>query len=315
MTFWSEYWSSLKSRDVEEPIDVWVHRPLAWIVTKALQPTPVTPNQVTLMSIAFGVAAGVWLTGESAHRLQIGAACVFLSAVFDCADGQLARLRGTSSALGRMLDGMADLVTMSVIVVGAITWLHRKHAGDPLWHAWWLGLAVTTVYTSSFHTVSYDHYKNVFSKFTVPTFRDAEDWDEARARFSERWRTDPWYARPAWPVYLFYVRTQFAYIHGADPYTPTKLRALPPYSAENAAIYRKHCEPCMRVWRTWFGFGALVFGVSLAIGFDAIEAYCLLRCIGQNAAFYLWLRPKQRAASRAALEELGIPIESVAVGV
>ena len=45
--FWSGYWQSLKSLDVEEPIDLYVHRPLAYLLARALLPTPISPNWVT----------------------------------------------------------------------------------------------------------------------------------------------------------------------------------------------------------------------------------------------------------------------------
>ena len=50
--FWSGYWQSLKSLDVEEPIDLYVHRPLAYLLARALLPTPVSPNLVTLGPMA-----------------------------------------------------------------------------------------------------------------------------------------------------------------------------------------------------------------------------------------------------------------------
>ena len=57
--FWAGYWKSLKPLAVEEPIDVWVHRPLAYLLARALLPTPVSPNLVTMISIVFGLVGGV----------------------------------------------------------------------------------------------------------------------------------------------------------------------------------------------------------------------------------------------------------------
>ena len=53
--FWAGYWKTLKPLAVEEPVDVWIHRPLAYVLAKALYPTPVSPNLVTMISIVFGV--------------------------------------------------------------------------------------------------------------------------------------------------------------------------------------------------------------------------------------------------------------------
>src|SRR5262245_42188145 len=155
--FWAGYWKSLKPLAVEEPIDVWVHRPLAYILAKLLYPTRVSPNQVTLISILFGVIGGIALFSRFPYHMLVGGLAIFLSAIFDCADGQLARMRGTSSALGRMLDGIADLVVSIVAVGGGIFVVVSQHH-NPLWFgAIMLLLCVATAVTGSYHTGTYDH--------------------------------------------------------------------------------------------------------------------------------------------------------------
>src|SRR5688572_14259354 len=85
------YLKSLKPLAVEEPIDVWVHRPLAYLLARAALPTPISPNLITAMSIVCGLAAGSSMVISYPHHLQYAGLLIFLSAVFDCADGQLAR--------------------------------------------------------------------------------------------------------------------------------------------------------------------------------------------------------------------------------
>src|SRR6185369_12634632 len=51
MGFWSGYWSSLKPLEVEEPIDVYVHRPLAYVLARASFHLPISPDFITLLSI------------------------------------------------------------------------------------------------------------------------------------------------------------------------------------------------------------------------------------------------------------------------
>src|SRR6476619_3493322 len=46
----------LKSRDVEDPVNLWVHRPLAYLFCKLVFRTRISPNQLTLLSIVLGVA-------------------------------------------------------------------------------------------------------------------------------------------------------------------------------------------------------------------------------------------------------------------
>jgi hypothetical protein len=63
----------------------------------------------------------------------------------------------------------------------------------------------------------------------------------------------------------------------------------------------------MRQWRRWFGFGSLVFGMSLSIGFGVVEYYLLFRLLVLNGFYFGYMRPRQRAASKAAFESLGLP--------
>ncbi len=307
MAFWDAYWKSLKPLEVEEPIDVWVHRPLAYLLARAAYPTPISPNLITFASIALGITASVCTLKTFPHHLPVAGAALFLSAVFDCADGQLARLRGTSSAFGRMLDGVADLIVSTATVAGGtyLVWLEFRQP-------WWQGVLAlvacfVTIATGSNHTSTYDHYKNLFLRLTHPSFREGEDYETALERYRARRGQGSLVERFSWPIYLFYIKRQIDYVRSFDPYTKTRLSELPPYDPERALIYRQHAEPLMRQWRRWFGFGSLVFGMSLSIGFGVVEYYLLFRLLVLNGFYFGYMRPRQRAASKAAFESLGLP--------
>jgi phosphatidylglycerophosphate synthase len=306
--FWAGYRRSLKPLEVEEPVDVWIHRPLAYLVARALYPTAVSPNAVTFVSILFGLGAGTSLMLTFPWHLQLGGLCIFLSAVFDCADGQLARMRGTSSSFGRMLDGVADFV-VSVAAVGGATWVLWNEYHRPMW----LGLAVLALaaacaVTGSFHTGMYDHFKNVYLRLTSPTFREGEDAVSARRRFAEGQDRGSFLARVAWPIYLFYVDSQEKVVHRFDPYTTARLNLLPEYDAERARVYRQLATPLMRIWRTWFGFGSLVFGIAVAAMLNVLAWYVLFRLVVLNLVFYGYMRRAQRRVSHRAFGEMGLKL-------
>jgi phosphatidylglycerophosphate synthase len=304
MGFWSTYRSSLKPLEVEEPVDVWIHRPLAHVVARACFPLGISPNAITLLSIVAGVAAGVALVWD---RVLVGGVLLFASVVLDCADGQLARMRGTSSAFGRMLDGTADLITTGVVVPATAFLIWRMFATP-----WWAGvtavaLSVVTIVTSSFHTTMYDHYKNVFLHMTGPT-ADSDDYEAARARYDADRRTSGLLSRLCYPIYLFYLKSQRDYVLRFDPYTSARLTLYPAYDPERGAVYREVAGPVMRVWKSVFGFGTLMFGLAV---FDMVrhpEIYLLLRLVLFNLVFYGYLRPAQRRASREAFARMGIAL-------
>jgi hypothetical protein len=304
--FWSDYRRSLKPLEVEEPIDVWVHRPLAYVLAKLAYPTPISPNQITVISMVFGILTGVALASLSRLGLILGGLCIFLSAIFDCADGQLARMRGTSSPLGRILDGMADTVVTIGAVGGSIWVLWNKYSTT-----WWMGAIVVvvagvTAWTGSFHTSMYDHYKNVFLRMTHERYQESEDLDDAERRYRERPADESWLMRLSWVMILPYLRGQLRFSSWYDPYTEARLGRLPAYSRENAEIYRQQAGQAMAWWRRWFGFGSLVFGLAVSIAFDVVEWYALARVVLLNAVFFLYLRPMQQEASRSSWERMGV---------
>jgi len=306
MKFWEGYWKSLKPLEVEEPIDVWVHRPLAYLLARASLPLPVSPNAITIGSILLGLLSGYAMIADYPRHLVLAGVALFSSAVLDCADGQLARLRGTSSAFGRMLDGVADLVVSTAAVGGGIYILFREFE-TPLWQgALAVALALVTIVTGSFHTSSYDHYKNVFLRLTHDKYTEGESYEQARKRFEELRPTLSWLVRGCWSIYLFYVKSQTDYIRRFDPVT-AELSRLPTYSPERARVYREHAGALMRIWRSWFGFGSLVFGMSVTIALGVVEYYLAFRLLLLNLVFYGYLRPRQRRASEAAFREMGVP--------
>jgi phosphatidylglycerophosphate synthase len=305
MKFWDGYWKSLKPLEVEEPIDVWVHRPLAYLLARAVYRLPVSPNAITMASIAVGVFSGYAMISPFPNHLVVAGAALFSSAVLDCADGQLARLRGTSSDFGRMLDGFADLVVSVAAVGGGAYLVWRGHA-EPVWEGVLaLALASITILTGSFHTSSYDHYKNVFLRMTHPTYREGEDYEQARVRYEQARPRTSLLLRAVWSTYLFYVRSQSEYVERFDPHA-AKLSKLPGYDPERARIYREHAGGLMRLWRSLFGFGSLVFGMSVTIALGVVDYYLLFRLLVLNLIFYGYLRPRQRRASEAAFRGMGL---------
>ena len=97
-----------KGDEVEEWLDLRFFRPVGIRSARALAPTRVSPDQVTMGSLATGLVAGHLLFYNSVELNAVGWVLFIISDIFDSADGQLARLRGTSTMLGRMLDGLSD---------------------------------------------------------------------------------------------------------------------------------------------------------------------------------------------------------------
>ncbi|MDP6517011.1 MAG: CDP-alcohol phosphatidyltransferase family protein [Alphaproteobacteria bacterium] len=89
---------------------------LAGLVVRPLAGTPIHPNHLTVLSIAFGLtAAGLFAFGDSPGW----AATLFMLGVFtDHTDGELARLTAKTSRFGHHFDYIAGAANYTALFVG-----------------------------------------------------------------------------------------------------------------------------------------------------------------------------------------------------
>jgi phosphatidylglycerophosphate synthase len=111
------YESSLKSRVSDEAINTYVIRPAAGLLVRWLYPTPVTPNQLTLLSTAVGLAAAPLLVSPAHSLTAMAGLLITLKDVLDSADGQLARARREYSRSGRFLDSLGDFLVNAALFI------------------------------------------------------------------------------------------------------------------------------------------------------------------------------------------------------
>ncbi len=96
-----------KERPVQEFLNALLFRPLAHLLVRLLLPTPVRPHHLVLLHTGL-VLLAAWLLYQGEDLWA--ASLLQLKTVLDNADGQLARLRGEVSALGRYLDTEMDFL-------------------------------------------------------------------------------------------------------------------------------------------------------------------------------------------------------------
>lgn len=98
----------------------------------------VSPNAVTLASLAIGVAAGACfaLTGGDSRLYFVAAGLVALSGVADSLDGLMARMHHRRTTLGDFLDHFLDRIVDVAVLVGLALTPHATTT---------FGLAVTLV--------------------------------------------------------------------------------------------------------------------------------------------------------------------------
>jgi archaetidylinositol phosphate synthase len=85
---------------------------------RAVASTRITPNHITTVRLATGIAAALAFARGDTFWLAIGGAIFVLSMLLDRADGELARQTGQSSAAGHRYDLISDCFSNIIAFIG-----------------------------------------------------------------------------------------------------------------------------------------------------------------------------------------------------
>lgn len=150
---------------INDPIDTYIWEPISFIFAKAMAKKHWSPNVATWISMICGVAGGVMFAFHNIW-INVGGAVLFLLAIiFDCSDGQIARLNHCGSLYGRMFDGFCDgLVYFSAYVGLAVHCMFDNIPFTDIQWSWWIFLIAVPV-CAWFHSRQArlaDYYKQVY---------------------------------------------------------------------------------------------------------------------------------------------------------
>lgn len=98
-------------------------RPLALVISKAVQYTRITPIHLTILFAISGLLA-IYCMLEG--RYVLSTLFLVMKSVLDAADGELSRLKNTPSHTGRYLDSIFDLILNLLII---LTIAHISNTG------------------------------------------------------------------------------------------------------------------------------------------------------------------------------------------
>jgi phosphatidylglycerophosphate synthase len=288
----------IKSRDVEDPVNLWVHRPLAYAFVAATYRTPLTPNQITLLAMVVGIAAGVcWSIGTPVLMIW-GGALLWTSSILDGADGIMARAKKMQSELGRALDGLADVLVAAVTVLPAFYHLAIMGVGA---HVLWIGpIAFGTTWLQVY---LYDFYKESYMSSMNPA------WDgtsralalaQRRVAQADINKTSS-FQLFIWKSYVGMLSAQIRVIGWTNALGLRHEHRFP-VSPELARIYRKHNYWPLQIW-TLVSLCPHSYLMAICGMFDRLDVYMWFRLIGANVLFaivLIW----QRIATKRTLDEL-----------
>ena len=116
-----------------------LYRPISMPLTRLLVGTPITPNQVSY-AVAVLVAIGCYFAARAGFSsVIVGTAIILAASYLDCCDGEIARLKLTSSRFGAWLDTIVDELSSFGYMVAVGIHCQRHFGADYLSSLGWPG--------------------------------------------------------------------------------------------------------------------------------------------------------------------------------
>lgn len=142
----------MKSRD--GVISRHLNRPLSTRLSGLLVRTPLTPNQITVISFLLALLSGLVFSLGQPLAMVTGGLLAQVASVIDGCDGEIARLKGLASHYGAWLDAVLDRWA-DAFILGGMTWGEWSASGR--WEIWVLGfLALAASLILSYSETRYE---------------------------------------------------------------------------------------------------------------------------------------------------------------
>ena len=136
-----EFKKTLKSSETEDWLDLHFVRPFCYYWALLFARLDIHPNTVTILSMFIGAGSAIFfgcasfyyngIEGLMFNLIAILLLC--LADIFDCTDGQLARMTGKKSRLGRILDGVAGFAWFIPIYHAMVYRFYLHHELEFQW--------------------------------------------------------------------------------------------------------------------------------------------------------------------------------------
>ncbi|MBQ0047522.1 MAG: CDP-alcohol phosphatidyltransferase family protein [Prevotellaceae bacterium] len=234
--------STLKSNDTEEWLDTVWTRPIGYQWARFFNHFDIHPNTVTILSMIIGAVSALFFVHgsfrtEGMEGLIYNIIAVLLLAwanFYDSADGQLARMTGKKTQLGRILDGAAGDVWFIAIYVSIAVRFYIHHDME----FGWLGLEDTQqnaiVATLAFVALCFfsgivchahqcglsDYYRNIHLFFLKgKTGSELDNSVQQKALYD----STPWKGNLLWKAFLY---TYVNYTKNQESQTPNFQRLM-----------------------------------------------------------------------------------------
>ena len=204
--------ASFKSNDTEEWLDVHFTRPIGLVFALFWNKLGVHPNVITILSIFLGIGAGICFYYTDLWHNVAGVLLLMFANFCDSTDGQMARLTGKKTLIGRMLDGFSgDVWFFSIYVALCMRMQNQPIPGmEQTWGIWiWVLGAIAGFLCHSPQSSLSDYYRNIHLFFLKGKSGSELDNSEQQRKVFEQMKADKdWLGCLFFYNYANYCRSQ-----------------------------------------------------------------------------------------------------------
>ena len=204
--------ASFKSNDTEEWLDVHFTRPIGLVFALFWNKLGVHPNVITILSIFLGIGAGICFYYTDLWHNVAGVLLLMFANFCDSTDGQMARLTGKKTLIGRMLDGFSGDVWFFCIYVALCMRMQNQPIPgmEQTWGIWiWVLGAIAGFLCHSPQSSLSDYYRNIHLFFLKGKSGSELDNSEQQRKVFEQMKADKdWLGCSFFYNYANYCRSQ-----------------------------------------------------------------------------------------------------------
>ena len=204
--------ASFKSNDTEEWLDVHFTRPIGLVFALFWNKLGVHPNVITILSILLGIGAGICFYYTDLWHNVAGVLLLMFANFCDSTDGQMARLTGKKTLIGRMLDGFSGDVWFFCIYVALCMRMQNQPIPgmEQTWGIWiWVLGAIAGFLCHSPQSSLSDYYRNIHLFFLKGKSGSELDNSEQQRKVFEQMKADKdWLGCLFFYNYANYCRSQ-----------------------------------------------------------------------------------------------------------
>ena len=246
-------------QELVEPLNHYCHVPLAALMVPPLVKTPITPNQVTYISVVFGLVAAYAFSLGTYPGLLIGALCLEASLVLDCVDGQLARAKNMASDWGRLVDGIGGYISNLGVVIG----IHLGFPGNA-------GTLVTLTLLTVLRAVSYDYCKQFMTTWVKEGYDGTQN--EVEITLGKLKSSSSMILK----IYFYYLQLQQFLFNGkwetfAKAANRPAYKMMSPLSQDQRVMFYQNNRRLLNLWR-WNGPDLVFFLIVITALLGILES-------------------------------------------